>query len=69
MKTPKRIQVYFDTQDPKNNGWAYRCFSGDHEDSGPLGARRLNASDKLLTRLARAACSVSHTRTPVTIRR
>ncbi len=31
-----RVTIYWDRQDPQNEGWAYRITRGDREDSGAL---------------------------------
>ena len=38
-RTLTAITVYWDAQDPRHEGWAYRAhYDDDHEDSGPVEA-------------------------------
>lgn len=34
--TIENAQIYFDTQDPQNEGWAFRYYQDGAEVSGPL---------------------------------
>jgi hypothetical protein len=70
METKKRVSVYWDKQVPGDHGWAYQCYEGDRNtESGALPSRRERLSDKRLRALAREACGVQGTRTPVDIER
>jgi hypothetical protein len=38
-RTLTAARAYYDTSDPRNEGWAYRLYwSDDHEESGPMDA-------------------------------
>lgn len=50
----KRITIFFDSQDPKNKGWAYAWQSEDDYGSYPLNARRKDVTLKTLRRQAAA---------------
>jgi len=69
---PDDIRVYWDRQDPRNEGWAYNAYWRDergritHEDSGPIEGRR-DMSDATLTSRARAAVGYPGTRIPVEV--
>lgn len=66
-KSKMSITVYWD-EVPGDHGWAYRLYDGEREaESGPLPSRRSGVSDERLRRLAREACGLSRTRTPVEI--
>ena len=67
---PTRIEVYYDTQDPRNKGWAYRAyFSRDsdraREESGPHTSRRRDVKLATLARQARKAVGCPRSRTMV----
>lgn len=34
--TVTRIEIYWDAQVPDDEGWAYRVYRGEHEESGAL---------------------------------
>lgn len=77
-KRPDHIDVWYDTQDPRTPGWAYRAYyfrpggtrTADpikHEESGPLPSTRREVSARTLTRHARKAVGCPRTRVPVVI--
>ncbi len=64
---PDHIEVYWDDQDSKNTGWAFRAhWSDGHEESGEIEGRS-DMSDATLTSRARAAVGYPGTRIPVRV--
>jgi hypothetical protein len=69
---PDSIEVWWDTQDPHNLGWAFRAYWRDrsgrveHEESGEVDGRS-DLSDTTLVRRARAAAGYPGSRIPVKI--
>jgi len=70
---PSIILVYWDKQDPREPGWAWRAIYYDyegereHEESGAIEGRR-NLSTKTLERRARKEAGFAGTRIPVEIK-
>lgn len=47
-KTYAEIEVFWDSQDPQNEGWAYRATDSDgREESGPLDAAAHDMDDAI----------------------
>jgi len=59
MTTLIRAEIYWDTQDPQNEGWAWRArYAGGHEESGEWDF--LLAADADADAIQRAVVAVAH---------
>jgi hypothetical protein len=71
---PTKIEIWYDTQDPHNHGWAWRSLAWDSRNnrereicSGPLDSRRADAGLRTLAPQARRSAGCAKTRVPVRI--